>query len=104
MRPKAVPDENDGSTNLILEMAEEPTDEIPGDVGVGMKSKVESNATVLRGEPQGADDGDLTVARGALPEDGGVAAGRPRSANEGAHQKATLVDEYERCIQARGFF
>jgi len=104
MRPEAVPNENDGSADLILEMAEELADEIAGDIGVGMEPELEANATVLRGEAQGSDDGDLAVACGALPEDGSAAAGRPGPANEGGHQKAALVYKDDRGVQVRGFF
>ena len=100
----AIPDEHYVPRDLILEMPEELPHEIVGDVGVGVEPEIESNVSLLGRESQGGYDGDLPMACGALVEQRRASSGRPGATNEGSHQKAARIDEYERSPQARGFF
>ena len=69
-----------------------------------MKTEVEMNSFLIRGETQRCNDGTLLIASGALVEDRGFSSRCPGAAYQWRYQQTTFVNKHQIGIQAEGFF
>lgn len=100
-----VPDQNDArAANVPLQLAQK-CDERPGRVGAGARLKVKAGTPAIpaKGERPGHRE-PLPMATG-MDQDGGLAAGRPRAADDGLLRDPAFVFEDEpRSLTPRVFF
>ena len=104
VRPQPIPEQDEGGIQLAGQLPQERDHQRTRQVGIRMQAEIQVDAIALRGHTQGADDRDLLVRARPLDQDRGLAAGAPRPADEGCHQKAALVQECQPGPQPRGFF
>ena len=99
-----VPDDEEGTAQMASECTKERDQPGRRDIFVGAEREVQPRAMAAGRQGQGGDDGHLFACTPALIEDRGLAAGGPTTPHERGEQQATLVDEYQRGVQAPRFF
>ncbi len=101
---KAVPEQDDGSGHMVVQLVQEMCDPSCVYVGVGVEPEAETDAIGLRRYRDRSDERDLGMGPGALTQDRRAALRRPRAPDEGRHQHAGFVKENQMRLQAVEFF
>ena len=101
---KTVPNQGDGSGELLEEHAKEMDDSTRIDVGVGVKPKIQVEILPLGRYAKCRNHRHFLMRARTLIEQRRLASWTPRAANQGRHRHATFVDKDEPRLQARGFF
>lgn len=104
VRLEAVPDEDDGGTQLALQLFEELECAFAVDVGIRIETEVERETIAGRRDTHGSDRRYLPVCTGALTQQRRTARRAPGAANQGGQQQARFVDEDDAGSQARSVF
>lgn len=104
VRPRSVPEQNEGAVEVALEEAQERHHLGRGDVPIGMEPKIHVHVVPRGRHTQRGDDGHLLMSAGAVLEDWRVSSGTPRLADQGSHEHAALIEKCQPHFQARGFF
>lgn len=104
MGVEAIPDQHDGARNVPVEIAQERTDLLGCDIGVGMKPKTEADITSARRDGQRGNRGDLLMLTSPMTHDGCVTAWMPAAPQHRGHQDSALIQEYNVRVQCAGFF
>lgn len=102
MDAAAIPDEHDRPAQVAQEVAQEPDDLQPRDVG-GVETEVEPQF-LARGRDGDGGDGRDAIPPVAVPEDGGPADRGPGLADVRDEEEAALVEEREMGPKPAGFF
>lgn len=101
---EAIPDEDDGGTEVTAKCPDEGQKVFGHDVLVGKKRKVKSHPTTAGRNGQGRDHGDSLVGTSPLIQNGSFSHGSPGPADEGGHEKPALVQEDQGGFQPPGVF
>lgn len=101
---KAVPNQGNGTGELLQEYVEEVDDGGRVYVGVGVKPEIQVNVVPGGRHAKRRDHGHFLMRTRALIEQRRLAAWTPRAANQWGHQHAALVNKRKPGLQARGFF
>ena len=101
---EAIPDEDDGSAQLPLQMLEEIHRTLGIDVGVRTETKVQSDPVTGGRNAQRGNGGDLLIVLAALSKDGGLSSQTPGATHQRCHEHPGFVEEDEGRSQARGVF
>lgn len=104
VRLETVPDEDDGGTQLALQLLEKLKRAVTVDVGIWIEAEVEREAIAGGRDAHGSDRRYLAVCAGALTQQRRTARRAPGAANQGGHQQARFVDEDDAGPQARSVF
>lgn len=99
-----IPDQDPGRIELAVELAQEATDRMGVEIGVGVEPEIQRHRIARGRHTQRADDGNLLVRPCSLLENGRDAARMPGTSHQRRHQQARFVDEYKMSLQARGVF
>lgn len=102
MNLPAIPQQDEWSTQMAEQLAEERDDFGTGDVA-HVEIKVQPEAVASRGHGQGRDDRDLLMPI-TMPKGRSVPDGRPGLAHVGNWKKSAFVEEREMRAPARGVF
>lgn len=101
---EAIPDEDDGRTQLPLQMLEEVHGAFGVDVGICMQPKVQCDPLAAGQDAQRGDGGDLLMGASALAQYRGLSTQAPGAAHQGCHEHPGFVEENDGRSQARGVF
>ena len=104
VRLEAIPDEEDGRAQLVLQVFEKVHHALGIEVGIGEQAKVKRHAITCGADAQGGDRRDLLMTSRALPEYRGVPAQAPRAAHERGHQEPRFVEKDHSGVQAGSVF
>lgn len=104
MGVEAIPDQHDGARNVSVEIAQERTDLLGCDIGVGMKPKAEADITSARRDRQRGNRGDFLMLTSPMANDGRLTAWVPATPQHRRHQDAALIQEHDMSVQRPGFF
>jgi len=104
VRPKAIPNDEQGLLKMGCQNLEEAHNLRTGNVGVGVEGKVKSQARSDGGQGQSGDHRNFLIRAGLLIKDGGLPARGPGAPEQGSHQKAAFVNENQVGVQLAGFF
>lgn len=104
MGRESVPDQDQRTTDMTAQRAEEADQHRRGDVRVGIQGDVEPESATLRRDRHDAGGRDLLARAGTLPQDGRLAPRCPGAAHQRRHQQAAFVEEGDGRFQPRGVF
>jgi len=103
VRERSIPNQDDGITDVAAQVAQEVDHHLAVDVLVRVQRKVKSYPSTLGRNRQHGDDRDL-VPMAVLDQDRRTTSRCPGSTDKRRGQEAALVEEDQRCLQARGVF
>lgn len=103
VRGKSVPDEDHWAAEVPLERSEKG-DQRPVGIGAGLSLEEEARAASIPSEGQGGGDGQALPRVAHVPQDQGLAARRPRAADDRLLREPAFVLEDEPRSSRRAFF
>lgn len=102
MGVEAIPQQQPGSWEFAIEVAQK-RQHVPGlDVGVGVKAEIKP--PLVAALAQDGNHGNFLVMHAALQQQGRLSARRPTAANQRSHQEAAFIEKDQPGIQLAGFF
>jgi len=103
MRRSPVPEQDHGASQVLEELAEEPSDVRRLDVFAAIEAGVERHPPLLWGDADGGDGRDFTPAPGAA-QMGRLAFRRPRPGHVRDQKEAAFVEEDQMGAKSFGVF
>jgi len=101
---EAVPQQDDGPSQMPFQVAQKRNNPRAVDVAVRMKAEGEMDPIAVGGHAQGCNGRYLLVAAPPLQQDGRTFLGSPTSPDQRSHQEARLIQEDQPGLQPCGFF
>ena len=101
---EAIPDQQAGAAQLLVQMPEETDDLEGGDVGLGMQAKVEPHPVSAGRHAQGRDGRYLLQRTPPLHQHRRLPPGLPTTAHQRPHQQAAFIEENQPGVQSARFF